>query len=174
MGKISEWLGGLFATTLGLAIMVFTFLSLPFSIVAMMRWFDFPWWGALLAAMVLPAIPIIGWIAYAVLAIAGCYFFIAEGYSFQRASTSPTEVSSTSTPAQVAFKKSCLDNRAAFPDAAAKRGWSVNQYEDFCECAAALMYRKLTLQELEYAQIHNQPSPAFQKEVAAEIGKCAP
>lgn len=49
-----------------------------------------------------------------------------------------------------------------------------NEYEAFCECAAALMYRKLTVQELEYAQTNRQPSPAFQQAVAAEIGTGAP
>jgi hypothetical protein len=61
MGKIAKWLSTLLGTTAGLAMMAFGFLSFPFSVVAMMRWFDFSVWGALIASMVVPAIPILGW-----------------------------------------------------------------------------------------------------------------
>jgi hypothetical protein len=68
----------------------------------------------------------------------------------------------------------CLDKVSPFAQAAAKQGWSEDEFDAFCECAAALMYRKMTLGEIEYVQAHKQPSPAFQKAVGAEIGGCAP
>jgi hypothetical protein len=181
MARLLEWLGVVVGGAFYIGLMFFMLLSLPFSVLALMRWFDFSWWGALLLLVGLNFIPFAGWIAYVILTIVGCYFFVSEGFSFQRASTAP-QVSAVSAPSasavpsplKVAFKKSCLDDNSAFAKTSAERGWSRSQYEAFCECAAALMYRKMTLSELEYVQTHKQPSPAFQNAVAAEIGTCAP
>lgn len=89
MGKVGEWLGVIVGGTFYIGIMIFMLLSLPFSVIALMRWFEFSWWGALLLLVGLNFIPIAGWIAYVILAMAGCYFFVTDGFSFERASTPP-------------------------------------------------------------------------------------
>ena len=65
MGKIGEWLGLVVGGKFYIGI-IFMLLCLPFSVITLMRWFEFSWWGALSLSMVLAAS----------LALAGCYFFV--------------------------------------------------------------------------------------------------
>ena len=109
IGKLLEWLGMVIGGSVWLVITIFMFLSLPFSMIALMRWFDFSIWGALLVGLVINVIPFIGWIAYAVLAVAGCYFFIVSGFSFEKAAT-PASAIQTGFPSSIqqAFNETCM------------------------------------------------------------------
>src|SRR5436853_370212 len=89
IGGFFGWLGSMLAMALGstlyISFMIFMFLSLPFNVIALMRWTGWEWWGALILAIFLMCIPLVGQLAYLVCAVAGAYFFIAAGFSWQRA-----------------------------------------------------------------------------------------
>jgi hypothetical protein len=56
-----KWLGNLIAMIFGsalyLGMMILMVLSLPFNVIALMRWMGWEWWSALLAAGLLNLIP---------------------------------------------------------------------------------------------------------------------
>jgi hypothetical protein len=78
MKAIKSILAGLLGSAFYVLFLGFAVLSLPFNIIALMRLEGWEWWSALLAAMFLACIPIIGQIGYVVLAIMGGYYFLAS------------------------------------------------------------------------------------------------
>jgi len=83
--KISQTLQRLFGFTLGWAFLLFSILAIPLSVVTLMRWFQLPWWGALIAAFVVTLIPYAGRFAYLGLALIGAYYVAEAGFSFSEA-----------------------------------------------------------------------------------------
>lgn len=75
------------SSAIGLVLLIFGILSLPFNVVALMHIWHFEWWSALIIACLMNAIPVLGQFAYFVLAIFGGYYFYDAGFSWQRAAT---------------------------------------------------------------------------------------
>ena len=119
--------------------------------------------------MFLYVIPFIGWIAYVVLAIAGCYFFLTSGFSFEQASRA--EASGTvPTSIQDAFYKICMQRSDEW--LRGRQLASGQSTERFCRCSSQAVYVKLTVQELEYWQKHRTNTAEFQAVAAKAIAGC--
>jgi hypothetical protein len=70
---------------LGWSFFIFSLLAVPLSVVTLMRWFQLPWWAALIGVFVVTLIPYAGRFAYFGLSLAGAYYWIDAGFSFSQA-----------------------------------------------------------------------------------------
>ena len=66
MGNLLRSLGALVGSVLTVGgmfwISIFMLFSLPFAVIALMRWFGFSWWGALIPLVPINLIPFVAWI----------------------------------------------------------------------------------------------------------------
>src|SRR2546430_9764 len=76
---------GLLGSGFGFAMFFIALFSIPLNVIAIMRLMEWEWWSALIAAVLVACIPIIGQITFLVLALLGAYYFISSGWSWQRA-----------------------------------------------------------------------------------------
>jgi hypothetical protein len=80
--KLPRTLQKLFGMTLGWAFFAFAILAVPASVVTLMRWFQLPWWGALIGVFLITLVPYAGRFAYFGLSLIGLYYVIEAGFSF--------------------------------------------------------------------------------------------
>ncbi|MEK4033263.1 hypothetical protein WOC76_17870 [Methylocystis sp. IM3] len=71
--------------TLGWALLLFSLLAVPLSVVTVMRWFAISWPLALLGVFVVSIIPYAGRFAYLGLAVIGAWYVAEAGFSFSGA-----------------------------------------------------------------------------------------
>lgn len=71
--------------TLGWAFLVFSILAIPLSVVTLQRWFQIPWWAALIGVFLVTLIPYAGRFAYLGLALIGAWYVVDAGFSFSGA-----------------------------------------------------------------------------------------
>ena len=83
--KIIEVFGGALAGTFGLAIAALFLMSVPLSILYVIRITEWDWWWALLLIVVAQGVPGIGQIGIIVAAVMGAYHFVSEDFSWERA-----------------------------------------------------------------------------------------
>jgi hypothetical protein len=81
----------LFGPAIRIFLPLVVMLSLPLTVIALMRLNGWGWWSAFSAACVLFVIPIIGQIGYLVLAIMGAYYFFQADFNWREA-VAPTPV----------------------------------------------------------------------------------
>jgi hypothetical protein len=68
--------------TLGWALLAFSILAIPLSVVTLQRWFQLSWWLALIGVFVVTLIPYAGRFAYLGLALIGAWYVVDAGFSF--------------------------------------------------------------------------------------------
>jgi hypothetical protein len=85
MGKVGEFLLGLVGSAIGLTISIFMLFGLPLNVIALMRLMGWEWWTALIGAVVLNIIPLIGQIAYFIFAIIGAYYLWTADFNWRKA-----------------------------------------------------------------------------------------
>lgn len=94
----------LYVFFLGLAVF-----SIPLNVIAIMHLWGYEWWSALLLSMVIGCVPLLGQLAYIVLAVMGAYFFYQADFSWREA-TQPSiktfEISTLSNSQFEEYKKS--------------------------------------------------------------------
>jgi hypothetical protein len=83
--KLPRPLQKIFGMTLGWAFFAFAILAIPASVVTLMRWFQLPWWLALIGVFLVSLIPYAGRFAYFGLSIIGLYYVVDAGFSFSAA-----------------------------------------------------------------------------------------
>lgn len=83
--NIKEWAIGIGSMVVGVPLMIFLFLSLPLAVVAMMRWFEWEWWAALIGVLLLNFIPGLGQLAQFVAGAFGAYFLISADLEWEKA-----------------------------------------------------------------------------------------
>jgi len=69
----------------GIALLAIVVLAIPLNVAALMRLFEWHWWLALPAAIVLIFIPIAGWLALTVFAFLGGFYLASAGFNWQEA-----------------------------------------------------------------------------------------
>jgi len=81
----------------GIAALVLLCLCIPLNVAALMHFFEWHWWLALSAALILFLVPVVGWLALIVLAVFGGYFLYDIGFHWQALNQAPRPVGSFST-----------------------------------------------------------------------------
>jgi len=67
----------------GIAALILLGLCIPLNVAALMHLFEWQWWLALPAALVLLLIPVVGWLAIVILAGLGGYFLYDTGFDWR-------------------------------------------------------------------------------------------
>ena len=69
----------------GILVLLLVLLVIVLNVAALMRLFEWHWWLALPAAVLLIFIPILGWLASIVLAVFGGFYLLSAGFDWQDA-----------------------------------------------------------------------------------------
>lgn len=85
LGKLRVFFGTVLGTMIVITVSAISLFSLPLTVIAIMRWYHFEWWSALIIAIFLGAIPFLGWVAYIITTIAGAYYFYDANFDVHRA-----------------------------------------------------------------------------------------
>jgi hypothetical protein len=131
-------------------------LSLPFNVLALMRLQGWSWWGALIGAMFLGAIPLIGQIGYIVLAFLGAYYFIEAKFDWREAISpspqtlsleemSPQEFEKLRSVLHPIFVKRCKQELAETNN---MKGKLLEGQAAFCECIGRLPFEVFTQEQI--------------------------
>jgi hypothetical protein len=83
MQKLREFLLGLATSALGLALIPLFLFSVPLSVITVIRFTGWDWWGALIAVVVGGMIPIVGWIAYVIATLLGVYYIVDADFEWR-------------------------------------------------------------------------------------------
>jgi hypothetical protein len=155
-------------------------LSLPFNVITLMRWMGWEWWTALLATVFIGLIPIVGQLAYVIFAIAGAYFFVNAGFSWQRA-VHPTAAAFTMSELSASefanYKTKVMQPETARLCKEEAKGYAIADgrlpvmITDYCECFARVAMTELTQDDARYAQAHGRRPADFEDRVRTAILK---
>jgi uncharacterized protein len=184
MKTLGSLIGTLLGSAVSLIFMAIGVMSLPFNIIALMRWMGWEWWTALIAAIFLNVIPVIGQIAYVVFAFAGAYFFTSAGFSWQEAVHPATVVSSLSTMSDADWES--YKARVIQPEWARQcKNTAVKRYataegklpivvSNYCDCVARVGVAILTRDDMTHAEKNGQVPLRYEgRFVAAIEGQCS-
>jgi hypothetical protein len=154
--KIRDFVLGLFGVSAFLFFAAFALLSLPLNVIAIMRLQGWSWLAAMLAAIVLGAIPIIGQLGYLVLTVLGAYYLYAANFDWRDAVSrmpqtisfqqlSPDEFSALKRAMSDSIAKECKQELAVRNNLS---GRLLPRQADVCDCLARVAVRKITAADL--------------------------
>jgi len=89
----------------GLLLQILFLFAIPLNVIAFMRLFGWEWWTALIAAVVIGFIPVLGWLCFFALIFVGAYFLVSANFDWKRATTPPMEIVSVSDMTSQEFAK---------------------------------------------------------------------
>jgi hypothetical protein len=142
-----------------MALVVF---SLPLSVIALMHWEGMEWWQAAITASVLGFIPIIVQIPYAVLTVAGAYYFVDAGFDW-RVATHPAakglKISELTNEQFDTLKTNLIPviERRCKNDAQRR---SITVSSSFCLCYAETAISIFTRADYVFQEAHDGDAPA--------------
>jgi len=136
-------------------------LSIPFSVPALMRLFEWHWWIALPVAMCLVFIPVLGWLALIVFAVLGGIYLSGAGFNWQQATHTVKQSGSFDTMTMMEFD---TYRRTIMPEGLAKAckedlaknlgtgGQLPVRASNYCECYGQASADTLTQADLAYRE----------------------
>jgi hypothetical protein len=145
----------------GLFVFATVALSIPFSVAALMRLFEWHWWIALPVAIVLVFIPILGWLALIVFAVLGGVYLSGAGFNWQEATHAEKPLGSFATMTIMEFD---TYRQTVMPEGLAKAckedvakslgtgGQLPVRASNYCECYGQASADTLTQADLAYRE----------------------
>lgn len=85
MEILKRFVGIILGSTIAIGWLFFTILGLPLNVIAIMHLWGYKWWGALLLSVFISFIPLLGQLAYAVLAVMGAFYFYQADFNWREA-----------------------------------------------------------------------------------------
>lgn len=177
MGKLLQVLAGLFSSVVGLVIFALTLFSLPLTMIAIMRFTGWEWWGALIGAIVGGAIPIVGQIGYVVLTLLGAYYYIDADFSWRQAIRPGVEAISIGDMTPVEFDQ--LKARGIRPEIERQCKEAARDrigteaiplvVANYCECQARVIAETTTQKDLLHQEQTGQASTGFEQRIIAAV-----
>lgn len=170
-----KFIAGLFGSAIGLTFGLLMLFSLPLNVIALMHFYGWEWWSALIAAILMNCIPFIGQLAYLVFAIIGAYFLLQAGFDWRKAVAATPETYNIATLSNEKFeqfktsvirpqiKQGCVAEarqRVSFegkiPENALK----------FCDCYAGVVVDVVSREELIAQEADQGVLPEFKRKLA--------
>jgi hypothetical protein len=151
----------MFGSMFGIGLFVVMLFSVPLNVIALMRFMGWEWWSALIAAVLLNAIPVVGQIAYVVFAFLGAYFLVSAGFDWHAAIYPAPRVVSAAEMSTADFEqyrrvvepeiaRACKEEgkkQYAMPSGAVPVAVST-----YCDCYARVIVRTTTQSDMAYLE----------------------
>jgi hypothetical protein len=179
MEAIKAILLGLTGTAFGLVFYGFAFLSLPFCMVALMHLWGFEWWTALILALLMNVVPLLGQAAYVIFAMMGAYYFYDAGFSWHRSTTASIktfDVEKMSDSDFAKYKKTVI--HPAMIEGCLREGKKKLGFDDkvpahvatFCDCFVGVAEAYVTPRTISVGPLPEQ-KVAMEREVSVRCAK---
>lgn len=169
---------GLLGSTFGLMISAFALFSLPLNVIALMHLFGWSWFGALVGAILLACIPVIGQLGFLILAVMGAYYIWDANFDWHKAAYPSTKTFNISTLSETELERFKTEVvRPGFEQACKAEALKTVGFDgklparaaSQCECFATSFAAKLTRADMVAFEKDGRYPDDIQQRVGTEV-----